>query len=194
MSYLSANIQQGMAPTTLRVDARRNIERVLDAAIHVLGDDPNATIEQVAAASGVHRSTVYRRFPTRDELLRALVQQAAEEGTALVAAAAEREPGESALRSLCAGMMAFGERYAFLQNHDASDFGRDPLGLIKLFRAYQRAGVLRADVSATWLVTAFSALTVTLVVGMRKRPGRAGESAYLLAETFLNGARSASAT
>lgn len=184
-----------MATPALRVDAQRNVERVLDAAIRVLGDDPAASIEQVAAASGVHRSTVYRRFPTRDVLLRALVAQAAQEGTALVAAAAAREPGESTLRTLCEEMLAFGERYAFLQNHDMGPhFGRDPLGLIKLFRCHQRAGVLRADLSATWLVNAFSALTVTLVARGRNRSGGLDGAATLLAETFLNGSQAGPST
>jgi hypothetical protein len=92
-------------------------------------------------------------------------------------------------------MLAFGERYAFLQNHEPEPrFGRDPLGLIALFRSHQRAGVLREDLSTKWLVHAFSALTVTLVARARNRPDQTHGSADLLAETFLNGARNQPST
>jgi AcrR family transcriptional regulator len=173
----------------LRVDARRNVERVLETAVRVLGDDPSASVEQVAAACGLHRSTVYRRFPTRDELLHAVVEQAIGEGTAIVASAAERKPSEATLRTFCEDMMVFGERYAFLQTHArVVPSRRDAMGLIKLIRCHQRAGILRSDLSAAWLARAFTALNLTLVEGARDRPDSTRQAAGLLADTFLGGA------
>jgi AcrR family transcriptional regulator len=60
---------------TRRSDARRNHERVLAAAVEVfteLGLD--ATMPQVAARAGVGKATVYRSFPTKGDLVRALAQ------------------------------------------------------------------------------------------------------------------------
>lgn len=58
-----------------RADARRNHERVLAAAIEVFTElGLEATIPQVAARAGVGKATVYRSFPTKADLVRALAQ------------------------------------------------------------------------------------------------------------------------
>jgi AcrR family transcriptional regulator len=57
----------------IRADARRNRERVLEAARECFGrDGVNAQIDDVAAAAGVGVGTVYRHFATKDVLLEAL--------------------------------------------------------------------------------------------------------------------------
>jgi serine phosphatase RsbU (regulator of sigma subunit) len=55
-----------------RADARLNRERILDAAERMLERSPSATLADIAAAAGVSRSTLHRRFADRDELLAAL--------------------------------------------------------------------------------------------------------------------------
>jgi serine phosphatase RsbU (regulator of sigma subunit) len=55
-----------------RADALRNRERILDAAERLLEQSPSATLGDIAAAAGVSRSTLHRRFANRDELLAAL--------------------------------------------------------------------------------------------------------------------------
>jgi serine phosphatase RsbU (regulator of sigma subunit) len=55
-----------------RADAVRNRERILDAAERMLQRSPSATLAEIAAAAGVARSTLHRRFPNRDDLLAAL--------------------------------------------------------------------------------------------------------------------------
>lgn len=55
-----------------RADARRNRERLLDAAKRMLKRSPSATLSDIAAAAGVSRSTLHRRFPSRGALLAAL--------------------------------------------------------------------------------------------------------------------------
>jgi AcrR family transcriptional regulator len=58
-----------------RADARRNHERVLAAAVEVFTEHGlDATIPQVAARAGVGKATVYRSFPTKADLVRALAQ------------------------------------------------------------------------------------------------------------------------
>jgi AcrR family transcriptional regulator len=47
-------------------------ERIVDAATRVLGANLDASMREVANASGVGRATVYRHFANRDELLRAI--------------------------------------------------------------------------------------------------------------------------
>jgi serine phosphatase RsbU (regulator of sigma subunit) len=52
-----------------RADALRNDERILDAAKRLLEQSPSASLSEIAAAAGVSRSTLYRRFTDRDQLI-----------------------------------------------------------------------------------------------------------------------------
>src|SRR5215212_7506184 len=63
-----------------RADAMRNRERILDAAERLLQRSPSATLADIAAAAGVARSTLHRRFASRDELVAALRERPPESG------------------------------------------------------------------------------------------------------------------
>ena len=70
-----------------RSDARRSIDAILAAAGTVLGERPDASVEDIAAAAGVARQTVYAHFTSRDALIAALVEAARLQGLAELAAA-----------------------------------------------------------------------------------------------------------
>lgn len=56
-----------------RADARRNRKRVLDAARRCMARKGiDAQVEEIARAAGVGVGTVYRHFPTKDDLIEAL--------------------------------------------------------------------------------------------------------------------------
>jgi AcrR family transcriptional regulator len=62
--------------TELRADARRNLELVLDAAEHAFGaSGPDASIDEIARLAGVGHGTVFRRFPTKDDLMYAVIER-----------------------------------------------------------------------------------------------------------------------
>ncbi len=55
-----------------QAEARRNDEAILTAARAVFVDDPDAPVAAVVARAGVYVASLYRRFPSKVELLRRL--------------------------------------------------------------------------------------------------------------------------
>jgi AcrR family transcriptional regulator len=81
----------------LRSDARRNLERVLDAATEVFAaEGPNASIDEIAQRAGVGHGTVFRRFPTKDDLMFAVIERRVEEMRVIAEEAlAAGDPGQA---------------------------------------------------------------------------------------------------
>ena len=77
----------------MRADARRNLEQLLGAARDLVAErGPDVPLEEVARRAGVGIATLYRRFPDRDSLLRAVVidaLQRTQEAAELAAEVAE---------------------------------------------------------------------------------------------------------
>ena len=64
------------AERPLRADARRNRERIIDAARELFaGEQPNVQMDEVAQRAGVGVGTVYRHFPDKEALMGELVRQ-----------------------------------------------------------------------------------------------------------------------
>ena len=75
----------GMATETARaraMDETRN--RILNVARELLGQNPDASMGDVAAAAGVVRRTGYGHFPARSDLVRTLAEQAVQEIAAVL--------------------------------------------------------------------------------------------------------------
>jgi AcrR family transcriptional regulator len=52
-----------------RTDARRNRDAILAAALVALTESPDASLNAIAKRAGVANATLYRNFPTREELV-----------------------------------------------------------------------------------------------------------------------------
>lgn len=82
-----------MAERPLRADAVQNRRRILAAARDVfIEHGPAAPLDEVARRAGTGIATLYRRFPDRQELIRAVVVDALEEAVAVMRSAAAEEP------------------------------------------------------------------------------------------------------
>jgi len=78
-----------------RKDARRNLERVLQAAHELFAErGPDVTMEEVARRAGVGVGTIYRRFPSKEHLFAAVSHAACADMRHCLqkAAEAERDP------------------------------------------------------------------------------------------------------
>jgi AcrR family transcriptional regulator len=60
-------------------------DRILDVALDLLGENPDAGMGDIASAAGVVRRTVYGHFPSRLDLVRTLTGRAVAEMTAVLA-------------------------------------------------------------------------------------------------------------
>ncbi|MEH3054938.1 MAG: TetR/AcrR family transcriptional regulator [Patulibacter minatonensis] len=115
--------------TPRRADAARNREAVVAAAFEVLSRQPDASMQDIASASGLGRTTVYRHFPNREALIVALFEHVyADSQEAIVAILAEHDTPADVLPRLAALTVGLGDRYSFLSAHRelANDFLRQP--------------------------------------------------------------------
>ncbi|MFJ8466236.1 TetR/AcrR family transcriptional regulator [Streptomyces swartbergensis] len=93
----------GPRTTPLRVDAQRNLEHVLRAAREVFGElGYGAPMEDVARRARVGVGTVYRRFPSKDVLVRRIAEEETSRLTdqARAALGQEEEPWSALSRFL----------------------------------------------------------------------------------------------
>lgn len=87
----------GEMTAPLRADARRNVDALLQAAIAIfteLGVD--APMRTIAAQAGVGVGTLYRHFPQRSDLIKAIIRREVEALTEAAATLArDHEPSEA---------------------------------------------------------------------------------------------------
>jgi AcrR family transcriptional regulator len=88
-----------------RADAQRNRERVLEVAKQEFTRvGPNASLEDIAKRAGVGPGTLYRHFPTREDLLVAVYRSEMEK---LAAAARTLADSKSPVEALRAWLLLF---------------------------------------------------------------------------------------
>jgi len=146
--------------TRLRADARRNRDQILATAKAMFAEHgPDVPMEEIARRAGVGVGTLYRRFPDREALIRAVAQQGF--GAVLEAArraVAEEDTGWAALTRLVASTrelkltlhLAFFSPTAWEIMRDDPTAGRFREELMDLLESIvntaQREGSLREDV------------------------------------------------
>ncbi|WP_229375448.1 TetR/AcrR family transcriptional regulator [Streptomyces spirodelae] len=152
-----------------RADARRSRTSILDGAIQLLNDRPDASVEAIAAAAGVTRQTVYAHFPSREQLLTAVLDRLTERTVAAMAAADPDSgpPAEALLRVLDAAEQTAGAYPALVRllgtlpmspPDDAERHAPVTALLERVVRRGQASGAFDDRLPTDWLVTATIAL------------------------------------
>jgi AcrR family transcriptional regulator len=142
------------APRKLRADAVRNVEHIVAGAQRVFARaGADAAMDDVAAEAGVGIATVYRRFPTKESLLRVVLYRRFDEVVEAALRRAQQEPDpREAMR------IALGGAVSFFADDDQTIAAGSSNGLMTMDLAYrfiepvadivrrgQRRGVFRAD-------------------------------------------------
>ncbi|NBE54101.1 TetR/AcrR family transcriptional regulator [Streptomyces boluensis] len=139
----------------MRADARHNRVRILRAARQACVDEgPGVPLEEIAGRAGVGIATLYRHFPSRAALIRAVAADVMEALYEAATDAAQREsdPFEAlrrfthtALDSKAAAVMP--ALFGRVEGGGLFDEERDAVGpLGRLIARARKAGLLRADV------------------------------------------------
>lgn len=182
-----------------RADARRSREKLLTAAAELLSRSPDTSVDVIAAHAGVGRTTAFRHFPTRPELLEATwMHLVLQTGAALAELdLGGRGPAED-LVLLVEAVTRLSERWPLLfrgarpalDSPDLQAAMAAPEALVgaTVERAVA-AGVLRPDLPAGLLIEMlFAAVQAVLLAGLR---GDAASTAAL--SLLLDGTRGRSA-
>jgi AcrR family transcriptional regulator len=139
-----------------RADARRNRERVLDAArICMAHKGTDAQVEEIARAADVGVGTVYRHFPTKDDLIEALAMERFERLAEIARAAlADEDDAWAAFEEVMrasARIQSEDRALSEVLTSRPETMGRaadsvDMLGLVaELMQRCKRAGAIRED-------------------------------------------------
>jgi AcrR family transcriptional regulator len=139
----------------MRRDAQRNRQRVLEAASKVFAEHgPNAGVDEIARVAGVGTGTLYRRFPTKEALLSALVADALERMLQLADDAA-MAPDGTGLERFLAGAGAYHARHrgclSRLWSYDVDSETTDRLrmAVARLLTDAKRHGKVRQEIAET---------------------------------------------
>ena len=160
-----------MAPQTTtkrRADAERSRAAIISAALQCFLDQPDVSMSDIARAADVSRVTLYAHFPSREELLTAVLEVVVTDAVAALDADDRPDlPARDALAHLlrssweilhrhdglrAAVARALPEQQIREQHHRVVDQLRD------LIARGQQEGDFRTDLPRDWLATAMLSL------------------------------------
>jgi AcrR family transcriptional regulator len=160
----------------LRADAQRNLDRLLEAAGECFAESGvDASIDEIARRAGVGHGTVFRRFPTKDALVAAVMEGNMRSLTA-VAVEAQDEP-DGFERFVRYAAAAYAQNRALIEGITRCQHTPQAELLVaavgELVGRAQAAGEVRADVAVVdvlALIPTASRYPDVILDGLRPRP------------------------
>ena len=182
------------AEKPLRADAARNRARVLEVAYDTFAAEGlSVPIDEIARRAGVGAGTVYRHFPTKEDLFRAVIEdrisRIVDNGRALLSA---NDPGEALFTFLRSMVLTWGATDRGLVEALAGlvidvetvmpSVEDDFLGMLgELLSGAQKAGTARGDLTVLDVKA--------LLVGLQAIQSYNDDAAERLTEVILDGLR-----
>ena len=182
------------APRRLRADAQRNIDSLLEAAKAVFATSGvDAPAKEIADLAGVGVGTLYRHFPQRSDLVKAVFQREVDAcAEAAQALAAAHEPGPALAmwlrryteylatkRGLAAALHSGDPAYGALPGYFRQRLGP---ALGSLLEAATASGEIRAGISAQDLLDAVAKLCLSV-------PGEGAAYSQRMVALLIDGLR-----
>ncbi|WP_275407827.1 TetR/AcrR family transcriptional regulator [Streptomyces coelicoflavus] len=151
-----------------RADAERSIATIVAAALECFCRDPKVSMSVIAGAAKVSRVTLYAHFPSREDLLDAVLAYSVDQAdVALQGLRLDEDAVDEAFSRLVRSSWRILERQAFLlaaaegvieparlRSHHEKVLARVERVLVR----GQEEGVFRTDLPLSWLVTTFYSL------------------------------------
>ncbi|MFH5879193.1 TetR/AcrR family transcriptional regulator [Arthrobacter sp. NA-172] len=157
--------------TSLRADAARNEAAILGAAKEVFASEGvDAPLDSVLRLANVGRATLYRRFPTREDLFAAILRQEVENLTHFAEELSGAADPDEATRRWLSRWDTVGGQYRGMASRVGRSIaeGEGPLARLcepmrqafaSLVKRAQKDGHLRRDLGADDILALLSALT-----------------------------------
>jgi AcrR family transcriptional regulator len=154
-----------------RADADRSVAAILAGALAALTNDPDSSMSEIARRAGVVRATIYVHFPTRTDLLDAVMEYAVAQVVEAMSGAepGRGEPVEALERVLRATWRQLAQFHGLLALNtarlSAEELHRRHLPMLDqlepLIERGQEQGVFRRDLPVTWHLAVIRAIVHT---------------------------------
>ncbi|MEU8120571.1 TetR/AcrR family transcriptional regulator [Spirillospora sp. NPDC049024] len=182
-----------------RADAERNSAAIITAATDLFVRDPDASMTDIARAAGVGRVTLYAHFPSREDVLRAVLRQAIEQSTEVIEGARSTElPPADAFAHLIRTAWPLIGRFGSLYNaarrtlpaEEVRQLHDPPMAHVRELIVQGRdAGGFRTDLPVEWLVSTVYALLHAAMEEVSARRFDQVEAGEALVRTLLGALR-----
>ncbi|BBG02898.1 MULTISPECIES: TetR/AcrR family transcriptional regulator [Pseudonocardia] len=179
----------------LRADAARNHRRIVEAAAAAFeSEGPDVALEEIARRAGVGVATLYRRFRTRDLLIRAVLEEVFADEIEPTAAPGTDDPWADLTGSLSRAVEAIAGRRTVLRlareagAFDVESVQRYGRTLVRLLDRARDAGAVRPELTARDL-SALLVMALAVAEGGEGADDTTGEDRRRYLALLLDGLR-----